>query len=88
MDSQRAAAYGRVSAIVEVETGVTLSAEEAAKVRAAADALFFSEDGASESVEAVRSLNKTLVETERWSEDRAQQLLDDVLQCGSLVFAA
>lgn len=88
MDSDRAAAYGRVAATVEVESGVTLSADEATKVRCAADALFFSEEGAAEAVDTLRSLVKALVDSERWNEERAQQLLDDVLQCGSLVFAA
>lgn len=87
MDSERAAAYGRVAALVEAESGVTLSTDEAAKVRTAADALFFSEEGANEAVEAVRGLVRSLVESERWSEERSQLLLDDVLQCGSLILA-
>jgi len=88
MDRESAAAYGRVATTVETESGASLSVDEVNRIRAAADALFFSEKSAESAVEDLRALITALVESGRWSEDRAQTLLDDVLHCGSLAIAA
>jgi hypothetical protein len=55
-------------------------------VREAADALFFSESGADEAaIEALdrtRALVARLVDSDRWSEERAAALAGDLEACG------
>jgi hypothetical protein len=64
-----------------------LPAEERA-VREAADALLFAETieapGADEALQSIRSLTDHLQSSERWTPERAERLLDDVLACGPL----
>lgn len=88
MNRERADAYLRVSATIDAEAPASLNADEVARIRAAADALFFAEEGATEAAEDIRSLCRHLASGDRWSEERAQQLLDNVLQCGELAVAA
>ena len=66
---------------------------EQQRIRDAADALFFCEDivndaGARVAVSDVTALARTLVESERWTEERARELLDDVLGCGPVTSVA
>lgn len=62
---------------------------EREEIRAAADTLFFAEDlgadaEAREAVARVTKLARTLVESERWLDDSARTLLQDVLGCGPM----
>jgi hypothetical protein len=87
MTSERAKAYGRVMQILRDVGEAKLSPAEQQRVRENADALFFSEDvgadaSAREAVSDITSLASTLVDAERWSEDRARDLVSDVLACG------
>jgi hypothetical protein len=63
-----------------------LQAAEQASVREAADALFFSESGvdgaAREALDHTRALVARLVDSDRWSEERAAELAADLEACG------
>jgi hypothetical protein len=63
-----------------------LLADEQESVRAAADALFFCESGADEAaIEALdqtRALVERLIDSGRWSEERAAELAGDLEACG------
>jgi hypothetical protein len=87
MNSDRAAAYGRVVKAVDDLAGTKLHREEQDKIRAAADALVFCEDlnsdpAAEEALAQVYELADHLVESDRLSSDGAQRLLQDVESCG------
>ncbi len=88
MTSERATAYGRVVATIEDLGSTKLQREEVERLREAADTLLFSESidapGAREALEGTEDLVHHLVESERWTEERAQRLLDDVSACGPL----
>lgn len=63
--------------------------DERERVRAAADTLFFAEDfgvdaEAREAVSDMTALARHLVESERWLDESARRLLEDVLACGPL----
>jgi hypothetical protein len=55
-------------------------------IRAAADALLFcrsfTDEEAGQAIVSVTSLVDCLVDAERWTRSRAEQLLDDVWDCG------
>ena len=62
---------------------------ERERIRAAADTLFFAEDlgvdaEAREAVSEMTALARNLVESERWLDDSARRLLEDVLATGPL----
>jgi hypothetical protein len=63
-----------------------LQADEQASVREAADALFFCESGADaaaiEALDHTRALVARLVDSDRWSEERAAELASDLEACG------
>jgi hypothetical protein len=63
-----------------------LSPDEQACIREAADTLLFCRDvdqeDASRALAAVAVLTDDLIDAERWTLLRAQQLLDDVWACG------
>ena len=66
-----------------------LNESERERVRHAADTLFFAEDlgtdgEAREAVSDVTALARHLVESERWLDDSARKLLQDVLATGPL----
>jgi hypothetical protein len=86
MTSERAQAYGRVTATI-AELGATkLQANEVERIRTAADTLLFAEDldaaGAREALADVERLMANLVESGRWTEERAQRLFDDLAETG------
>ncbi len=91
MTSQRSRAYGRVMRTLEELAPSKLLPDELAIVREAADTLLFSEDldahGAREALSHVEALLVRLVETERWTPERAQQLGDDIAACGPVTMA-
>ncbi len=77
----RAQAYGRVVRTLDDMGPTKLLPAEQATIRDAADALLFDED-AYDKLAAVEDLAERLVEAERWSPERARQLVDDVAACG------
>jgi hypothetical protein len=89
MTSERATAYGRIAATIEDLGATKLQASEIDRIRQAADTLLFSETldapGAREALDDVEGLIQHLVESDRWTEERAQRLFDDVAECGPVV---
>jgi hypothetical protein len=69
-----------------------LRADELAGIREATDALFFCEDiekdpAARDAADEIADLAVELVESGRWDEDTAEQLVSEVLACGPVAFA-
>jgi hypothetical protein len=90
VNSHRAQAYGRVIAAISGVGPSKLDAREQELVREAADALLFCEDvtadaAARDALAAVRGLAEHLVETDRWIQASAEQLVADVVACGPLL---
>ena len=84
MNSERTQAYGRVVKTLEDLGPAKLQSAEQARVREAADTLIFAVDldEARAAMADVDSLAEHLVASDRWSEERAKQLVDDLLACG------
>ncbi len=86
MTSARAQAYGRVVRIIDEVAASKLLAPEQQRIRDAADTLLFCETpdapGAREALEDIEALARHLAESERWTEERARALADDVVACG------
>ena len=86
MTSQRAQAYGRVMATLEDMAAAKLQAEEQQRIRDASDTLLFCDSpdapGAREAFADIEALITHLTESERWTEERARALGDDVAACG------
>jgi polyhydroxyalkanoate synthesis regulator phasin len=87
MNSDRTQAYGRIVKTLEDLGPAKLLATEQLRIRNAADTLIFA-SGADHDVlaaaEDVRSLAEHLVESGRWTEERAAKLVDDIASCGPL----
>jgi hypothetical protein len=84
MNTDRTQAYGRVVKTLEDLGPTKLQPAELDRVREAADTLIFA-SGVEETREAmadVDALVEHLVASDRWSEERARQLVDDLLACG------
>ncbi len=88
MTSERAQAYGRVTATIADLAASKLQAVEVERIRNAADTLLFSEDldtpGAREALEDAEALTDALTESGRWTEERAQRLFDDLAETGPI----
>ncbi len=84
MNSERTQAYGRVVKTLEDLGPAKLQPAEQARVREAADTLIFAADldDARAAMADVDALAEHLVASDRWSEERAKQLVDDLLACG------
>jgi hypothetical protein len=86
MTSDRAKAYGRIVATIEDIGATKLQASEVRRIRSAADTLLFSETldapGAREALDDVEALTDHLVDSDRWTDERAQRLFDDMAECG------
>jgi hypothetical protein len=87
MTSQRSAAYGRVMRTLRELGPAKLLADEQDRIRHAADSLLFCRDllssPAARAVLAdVDLLTERLVESGRWTAERAGRLYDDVWACG------
>ena len=84
MNSERTQAYGRIVKTLEDLGPAKLQPAEQERVRDAADTLIFAAglDEARASLEDVDALAEHLVASDRWSEERAQQLVEDILACG------
>ncbi len=84
MNSERTQAYGRVVKTLEDIGPTKLQPLELERVREAADILIFAA-GVEETraaMEDIDALADHLVASDRWSEERARQLVDDLLACG------
>jgi len=84
MNTERTQAYGRIVKTLEDLGPAKLQPVEQDRVRDAADSLIFAADldEARASLEDVDDLVEHLVASGRWSDERAQRLLDDILACG------
>jgi hypothetical protein len=87
MNTERTQAYGRVMKTLQDLGPTKLQASEQDDVRHAADTLIFTasiddDPEAYAAVERIEDLAQHLVDTERWSTERAQELVDDVIACG------
>ncbi len=90
MTSERAQAYGRVTATLADVGPTKLQPAEQDVLREAADTLLFCEDvtadpGAAGALDAVDELLERLVASERWSSERADELRRDLEACGPTV---
>jgi hypothetical protein len=86
MTSERTQAYGRVLRTLEDVGPTKLHESEQERIREAADTLIFAAtlDEARAALEDVDALAEHLVATDRWSEERAAELAQDILACGPL----
>jgi hypothetical protein len=84
MNTERTQAYGRVVKTLEDLGPAKLQQAEQQRIRDAADALIFASDldEARASLEDVDALAEHLVASDRWSDERARLLVDDLLACG------
>ena len=84
MTSDRTQAYGRVIKTLEDVGPAKLQPAELDRIRDAADTLIFAAepDEARAALEDVEALAEHLTGTGRWTTERTQQLLDDLLACG------
>ena len=84
MTSERTQAYGRVKRTLEDLGPAKLQPAEQDRVREAADTLIFASgiDETRAAMADIETLADHLVASDRWSEDRAKQLVDDLLACG------
>ena len=84
MNNERTQAYGRVVKTLEDLGPTKLQPAEQDRVRDAADTLIFAagHDEARAAMADVDSLAEHLVASDRWSDERARQLVDDLLACG------
>jgi hypothetical protein len=86
MNSERTHAYGRVVKTLDDLGPAKLHASEQDRVREAADTLIFAAglDEARDALRDVEALAAHLVESGRWTEERVDELVDDLLACGPL----
>ena len=84
MTSHRTQAYGRVVKTIEDVGPAKLLPAELDRIREAADTLIFAAepDEARAAVEDIDALAEHLVASERWTPERAQQLVQDLTDCG------
>jgi hypothetical protein len=84
MNSDRTHAYGRVVRTLDDLGPTKLQPAELDRIRDAADTLIFAAtaDEAQAALADVRELTDHLVAVDRWTEERAEQLLSDLQDCG------
>ena len=84
MNTERTQAYGRVVRTLEDLGPTKLQPAELDRVRDAADTLIFASgiDETREAMADIDSLVEHLVASDRWSDERAKQLVEDLLACG------
>jgi hypothetical protein len=84
MNSERTQAYGRVIKTLDDLGPAKLQPAEQDRIRDAADSLIFAADfdEARAALEDVDALVEHLVVSGRWTPERAQELLQDLLGCG------
>jgi hypothetical protein len=87
MNSDRTQAYGRIVKTLEDLGPAKLLATEQIRIRDAADTLIFASEADHDVLAAsddVRTLAEHLVESGRWTEERAAKLVEDIASCGPL----
>ena len=88
MNSERSQSYGRVIQTLEDVGPTKLLPPEQERIRTAADTLLFAADlnapGAREALEDVTDLLAGLVESGRWTQERADALAGHLGGCGPL----
>jgi hypothetical protein len=86
MTSERTQAYGRVVRTLDDLGPTKLQPAEQERIREAADTLIFAAtaEEAVAALEDVHSLAQHLVATGRWTDERVEQLLDDIEACGPM----
>ena len=84
MNSERTHAYGRVVRTLQDVGPTKLHSTEQERIREAADTLIFAAtyEEARETLADVEMLAEQLVESGRWSEERAAELAQDLMACG------
>jgi hypothetical protein len=84
MNSERTQAYGRIVRTIDEIGPTKLQPAEIDRLREAADTLIFAAgpDEARPAVDDIHALVEHLVLVDRWSEERAEQLLHDLEACG------
>ena len=87
MNAERTQAYGRVIKTLDDLGPAKLQPAEQDRIRDAADTLIFAVDldDARASMADVDTLAEHLVGTGRWTSERADQLVRDLLACGPVV---
>ena len=86
MNSERTQAYGRVVRTLEDVGPTKLHSDEQERVREAADTLIFAATAAEVlgTLQELDALAEHLVATGRWTEERAAELVQDLVACGPL----
>jgi hypothetical protein len=87
MTSERTQAYGRIVKTLEDLGPAKLLHTEQERIRSAADTMIFAsgpDDHVLVAMDDIRTLMDHLVESGRWTEERALTLLDDVAATGPL----
>jgi hypothetical protein len=84
MTSERTKAYGRVVKTLEDVGPAKLLPTEQERIREAADVLIFAAgaDDARAAIEEVEALAEHLLGSGRWTAERTQELVDDLMACG------
>jgi hypothetical protein len=84
MTSERTQAYGRVVKTLDDLGPAKLQTAEQDRIREAADTLIFAAEPeeARAALENIEALAEHLVASGRWTPERAQQLLEDLTECG------
>jgi hypothetical protein len=84
MNSERTQAYGRVIKTLDELGPAKLQPAEQDRIRDAADTLIFAAgfEEARAAMEDIDALVEHLVASGRWTSERAQELLQDLLGCG------
>jgi hypothetical protein len=84
MNRDRTQAYGRVVRTLDDLGPTKLQPEELERIRDAADTLIFaaSPEEAAPALDDIGQLTEHLVAVDRWTEERAEQLLRDLQDCG------
>ena len=86
MTSERTQAYGRVVRTLDDVGATKLHKDEQIAIREFADTLIFAAtpDEARDTVREVEALGERLVASGRWTEERAAELVRDIIACGPL----
>jgi len=85
MTSERSRAYTRVTKTINDMGPAKLHELELRRLRNAADALIFAREGdysALQVLDIVEQLMLHLIDSGRWTDERASSLLDDIAGCG------
>jgi hypothetical protein len=84
MNTDRTYAYSRVVKTLDDIGPTKLQRDELDRIRDAADTLIFatSPDEAGPALQDIGELCEHLVLVDRWTEERAEQLLSDLQDCG------